>query len=114
MGSGRSISAVSRVTLPKSISLLWEQLEFHTPAYLVGGAVRDLFRGEAPHDWDFALRWRPETVQALGESLGYHVIPTGLAFGTVTFLTEAGPVEHHARAFPFLGDSQEGVKRASP
>ncbi len=23
-------------------------------------------------------------------------------------------LEHNARAFPFLGDSQEGVKRASP
>ena len=25
-----------------------------------------------------------------------------------------GEFEHNARTFPFLGDSQEGVKRASP
>ena len=34
-------------------------------AYLVGGAVRDLLRGESPTDWDVATSARPEEVMAL-------------------------------------------------
>jgi len=55
--------------------------------------VRDRLRGIPPHDWDLATAWSPEVIQRWGERLGYRVIPTGLAFGTVTILTEDGPVE---------------------
>jgi putative nucleotidyltransferase with HDIG domain len=48
--------------------------------YLVGGAVRDLFRGEKPQDWDLATSARPEEVIAMFR----RVIPTGIKHGTVT------------------------------
>ena len=50
-------------------------------AYLVGGCVRDLLRGVAPHDIDITTSARPEEVLALFEGFA---IPTGLQHGTVT------------------------------
>ncbi|MCL2833974.1 MAG: CCA tRNA nucleotidyltransferase [Treponema sp.] len=54
--------------------------------YLVGGAVRDSIRGYRPQDWDLATDAVPEEVIAMfGESTPRgHVIPTGIAHGTVT------------------------------
>ena len=50
-------------------------------AYLVGGCVRDLLRGAAPHDYDITTSARPEAVLALFDGFA---IPTGLQHGTVT------------------------------
>jgi putative nucleotidyltransferase with HDIG domain len=48
--------------------------------FLVGGAVRDMFRGKEAQDWDLATDALPEEVIAL-----FHkVIPTGIKHGTVT------------------------------
>lgn len=62
------------------------------PAYLVGGAVRDLLRAPngSAKDFDLTTAARPEQVLALfGKQ---RTIPTGLAHGTVTVLCEvAGP-----------------------
>jgi len=59
-------------------------------AYLVGGCVRDLLRGAAPHDWDVTTDALPEQVSALfpGEA-----VPTGLRHGTVTVKHRGEPVE---------------------
>ncbi|MDR2501163.1 MAG: HD domain-containing protein [Treponema sp.] len=48
--------------------------------FLVGGAVRDLIRGNDAHDWDLATDARPEEVR----SIFPRVIPTGIKHGTVT------------------------------
>ena len=50
-------------------------------AYLVGGCVRDLLRGVAPHDIDITTSARPEEVLSLFAGFA---IPTGLQHGTVT------------------------------
>ncbi|MBE6919031.1 MAG: HD domain-containing protein [Ruminococcaceae bacterium] len=50
-------------------------------AYLVGGCVRDLLRGVAPHDIDITTSARPEEVLSLFDGFA---IPTGLQHGTVT------------------------------
>ena len=52
--------------------------------YLVGGAVRDMLRGEKIHDWDLATDALPEEVTALIKRAGGRVIPTGIKHGTVT------------------------------
>ena len=60
-------------------------------AYLVGGCVRDLLRGVAPHDWDICTSARPEETE--GCFAGHRIIETGLKHGTVTVLEEGEPYE---------------------
>ncbi len=58
-------------------------------AWLVGGGVRDLLRGQHPKDWDIATDALPEQVVKLFR----RVVPTGIAHGTVTVLVPGGHVE---------------------
>lgn len=58
-------------------------------AHPVGGCVRDLLLGRVPGDFDVCTSARPEETMALFD----HTVPTGLKHGTVTVLTEDGPVE---------------------
>ena len=58
-------------------------------AYLVGGAVRDLLRGESPTDWDIATDARPEEVMALFPG----TLPTGIKYGTVTVRRDGRSIE---------------------
>jgi putative nucleotidyltransferase with HDIG domain len=57
--------------------------------FLVGGAVRDLLRGETPKDWDLATDALPEEVIALFR----RVIPTGIRHGTVTVRFKGRSIE---------------------
>jgi len=52
--------------------------------YLVGGAVRDMLRGQKIHDWDLATDALPEEVTAIIKRSGGKVVPTGIKHGTVT------------------------------
>jgi tRNA nucleotidyltransferase (CCA-adding enzyme) len=58
-------------------------------AYLVGGCVRDLLRGEGVGDFDVATSAAPETVLELLP----RAIPIGLRHGTVMVPTRAGPAD---------------------
>ena len=59
-------------------------------AFVVGGALRDLALGRSlAADWDVATAARPERVAELFR----RTIPTGIAHGTVTVLTDGRPVE---------------------
>ena len=49
--------------------------------YLVGGCVRDMLLGKAPHDWDITTSALPEETMTL---FAHFAIPTGLQHGTVT------------------------------
>ena len=60
---------------------------------LIGGAVRDSLLGEAVSDVDLATRLTPDTVIERLNAAGIKTVPTGIAHGTVTALTETGPVE---------------------
>lgn len=53
-------------------------------AFLVGGALRDLLRGESPQDFDIASSAPPQAVAVLFPHC--KVVETGLAYGTVTLL----------------------------
>lgn len=58
-------------------------------AYYVGGCVRDTLMGRPVHDWDITTAASPEQIMACFS----HCIPTGIAHGTVTVLTEEGQAE---------------------
>ena len=60
-------------------------------AYLVGGCVRDLLRGVAPHDWDICTSALPEETKKCFS--GQKIIETGLKHGTVTVLDGGEPYE---------------------
>ncbi|MBQ9778050.1 MAG: hypothetical protein IJW22_03900, partial [Clostridia bacterium] len=59
--------------------------------YLVGGSLRDLLRGETPHDFDMTTNATPE--EMLEVFADFRVIPTGLKHGTLTVLSDGNPVE---------------------
>lgn len=58
-------------------------------AFLVGGAVRDVFLGINADDWDVATNATPEQVMSLFK----FVVPTGIAHGTVTVHFEKTEIE---------------------
>lgn len=63
-------------------------------AFAVGGCVRDTLLGREPEDWDITTNARPDEIRRLFSFLyGFSAIPTGIAHGTVTVLSEGKPVE---------------------
>ncbi len=60
---------------------------------LVGGAVRDELLGLPSTDIDLATRLRPEEVVKRLEAAGIKAVPTGIAHGTVTAVSDGQPVE---------------------
>ena len=52
--------------------------------YLVGGAVRDMLRGQKINDWDLATNALPQEVTDIIKHAGGKVVPTGIKHGTVT------------------------------
>lgn len=76
------------------------------PAYLVGGAIRDLLRNgnhAAPHDFDVATAATPDQVmQLFGRN---HTIPTGLQHGTVTVLVDLPSPRNHVEITTFRGET---------
>lgn len=61
-------------------------------AFLVGGAVRDYARGNAPgKDWDITTNAPPDQIQSVFQE--YRLIETGLKHGTVTVVIDQMPLE---------------------
>lgn len=55
-------------------------------AWLVGGCVRDLLLGRAPHDWDVATSALPDQIEALFPA----TVAVGKAFGIITVVAPTG------------------------
>ncbi|KPJ55032.1 hypothetical protein AMJ47_01905 [Parcubacteria bacterium DG_72] len=54
------------MNIPKNVKDIVKELEKKKfQAYLVGGCVRDLLRGEKPKDWDIATSAKPEDIQKI-------------------------------------------------
>lgn len=83
---------MSRQAIPHEVETLLDTLyRAGFAAYPVGGSVRDLLLGRAPHDWDVTTSARPEQAEAL--LTAYKVIETGMQHGTITVLAGEWPVE---------------------
>ena len=89
-------------------------------AYLVGGAVRDMFMKVSAHDWDVATNATPQDVIKLFK----FVVPTGIEHGTVTvhfkgteievtnFRTEAGYSDgRHPDSINYAATIEEDLAR---
>lgn len=70
-------------------------------AYCVGGCVRDMLLGAAPHDYDIATNAPVDALMRLFE----RTVPTGIKHGTVTVVTEAAVEVTHYR---IDGDYSDG------
>ena len=64
-------------------------------AYLVGGCVRDYVLGIEPNDFDIGTSALPDNILALFPG----AIPTGIKHGTLTVLSDSGPVEVSAMRY---------------
>ena len=60
-------------------------------AYAVGGCVRDACLGLQPHDYDLCTRALPGQTEQVFQD--YRLVLAGEKHGTVTVITEGGPVE---------------------
>ena len=60
-------------------------------AYAVGGCVRDACLGLSPHDYDLCTSALPQETEAVFSA--YRLVLAGEKHGTVTVITEDGPVE---------------------
>lgn len=89
-------------------------------AYVVGGAVRDLLMGKAPHDYDITTSAKPAEIKSVFNK----TIDTGLAHGTVTVIengigyevttyrSESGYADsRHPDSVDFISDIKEDLKR---
>lgn len=73
-------------------------------AYLVGGCVRDMKMGLEPHDYDIATNATPDEIHTL---FPRH-LDTGIAFGTVTVMKNAGDEGFEVTTFRKDGDYSDG------
>lgn len=78
--------------LPESIQNCIDLLEnAGFAAYAVGGCVRDTWLGLSPHDYDLCTSALPEQTEAVFRD--YRLVLAGEKHGTVTVITDGGPVE---------------------
>jgi tRNA nucleotidyltransferase (CCA-adding enzyme) len=70
--------------------------------FVVGGCVRDILMGVAPHDWDICTSATPDEVKMFFE----HIVPTGEKHGTVTIMLDGEGFE--VTTFRIDGDSSDG------
>ena len=108
--------------IPQEVQRILRRLEAAGhEAYVVGGCVRDMLMGTAPHDWDVTTSALPEETMALFD---HFAIPTGLRHGTVTvrsgglawevttFRTDGDYPDHrHPAAVSFTRDLTEDLAR---
>ena len=94
------------LNIPEYAALALDRLEAAGyESYVVGGCVRDALLGRTPHDWDITTSSAaPEEVEAVFR--GCRVLETGIKHGTVTLMTDGGPLE--ITAFRSEGDYSDG------
>jgi tRNA nucleotidyltransferase (CCA-adding enzyme) len=83
---------VQNFNLPAYVTRVMDTLkEAGHRGFVVGGSLRDLLRGVAPHDFDMTTDALPEEMLEIFKD--FRVIPTGLKHGTLTVMSEGNPVE---------------------
>ncbi|UXM94227.1 CCA tRNA nucleotidyltransferase [Bartonella sp. HY329] len=62
-------------------------------ARIVGGAVRNALMGKPINDIDIATTHLPDATTRLAQQAGFHAVPTGEGFGTITVVVDHHPFE---------------------
>jgi len=78
-------------------------------ARIVGGAVRNTFLNEPVEDIDIATTWTPQEVMRLAKEAGFHTVPTGIDFGTVTVIVNHRPFEVTSLRSDLTNDGRHAV-----
>ena len=112
---------MQQFTIPNPILKILERLaDAGHAAYLVGGCVRDMLLGVAPHDWDICTAARPDQVCALfpdtldhGARHGTVTVREGGLSAEVTTFRAEGTYTDHRRpdAVRFLSDLRADLAR---
>ena len=93
----------TKANLPATVTKIADTLEqAGFEAYLVGGCVRDLLRGEEPKDWDFTTNAKPEDIIGLFEETYCNN-----DYGTVGVVTEESDdsPDHIIEVTPYRSES---------
>lgn len=78
--------------IPEYVRAVMERIhEAGEESYVVGGSLRDIILGIAPHDFDLATSARPDVTAEIFKDM--RVIATGIKHGTVTVISEGEPIE---------------------
>ncbi len=88
-------------------------------AYLAGGCVRDIVRGETPKDFDIATDAKPEIVQKLFSrtyAVGAHfgvilVVESGFQFEVATFRSDEAYIDGRRPSAVHFSTPEEDAKR---
>ena len=76
--------------MPKYVREVLEKLEMAGyEAWCVGGCVRDILMGIAPHDYDITTNALPHEIKSLFKK----TVDTGIKHGTVTVIIGNKPIE---------------------
>ena len=79
-----------KIILPKEVKKILSVLnQSGFEAYIVGGCVRDILMGKAPHDFDITTSATPEQIKSLFNKTA----DTGIMHGTVTVIENGIPFE---------------------
>ncbi|MCJ2062823.1 CCA tRNA nucleotidyltransferase [Methylobacterium sp. J-088] len=90
LNSGGLVALLDRPGVCRALAALDEA---GAETRLVGGCVRDALLGIGAADIDLTTTLRPEIVMARARAAGLKAVPTGIEHGTVTLITEDGPLE---------------------
>ena len=78
--------------IPKKAKIIFEFLEKEGyECFLVGGCVRDMLMGIAPHDIDITTNATPDEVKRVFAD--FHTLDIGIKHGTVTVMNEGEAIE---------------------
>ncbi len=84
-----------KIEIPDSAAAVLHRLwECGYEAFAVGGCVRDALLGTEPNDWDVTTSAKPDRIIEIFSDLpDFAVIPTGIAHGTITVLSNGRSIE---------------------
>lgn len=102
-----------KMNVPSDIKVLAKQFNRNGhDLFIVGGAVRDLFYGKEPKDYDLATDANPDRVIEILEKEGYDtIIPKGKSFGVISVIINGE--EYEIATFREDGEYKDGRRPES-